>query len=106
MLVDQSTEDVAAAKLTNGHCTHRTSNYRRHRRCVGQAPVRTALVVMLDVASKDADKLLATDDQQLVQDSQRTVPTQRSATALALGARTGVQITSTRSSATRRRIPR
>ena len=37
---------------------------------------------------------MATDDQQLIEAPRRTVPIQRSATALALGARMGVQITS------------
>ncbi|HEV8560047.1 MAG TPA: hypothetical protein VGR06_27240 [Actinophytocola sp.] len=49
---------------------------------------------MLDVASQDANKLLVADDQQRVQRSRRTVPIQRSATALALalGACIGVQM--------------
>jgi hypothetical protein len=61
--VDQSTEDVATAQLTNGHRTHRTSIHRWHRRRVSQAAVRAAPVVMLDVASQDAKELVATDDQ-------------------------------------------
>jgi hypothetical protein len=65
--MDQSTEDVAAAQPTNSHCTHRISIHRRHWRCVSQAAVRAVLVVMLDVASQDANELVATDDQQLIQ---------------------------------------
>ena len=94
VLVDQSTEGVAAAQLANSDCTHRISNHRRHRRRVGQAAVRPSLVVMLDVASQDANKLRAADDQQMVRHSRRTVPSHRSATAFALGACTGVRITS------------
>jgi hypothetical protein len=44
------------------------------RRRVGQAAVWAALVVMLDVASQNANKLLAADDQQLTQ----ALPTDRS----------------------------
>ncbi len=40
VLMDQSTQDVAAAQLTNGHGTHRISTQRRHRRRLGQAAVR------------------------------------------------------------------
>jgi len=40
------------------------------------------------------NELVATDDQQLVEAFPADRPTQRSATAFALGARTGVQITS------------
>ncbi len=67
VLVDQSTEDIAAAQLTNGRCADQISIDRWHRRGVSQTAVRAALVVMLDVASQDANKLSATDDQQLVQ---------------------------------------
>jgi hypothetical protein len=61
--VDQSTEHVAAAQLTNGRCTHRTSIHRWHRRRVTKAAVRAMPVVVLDVASEDANELVATDDQ-------------------------------------------
>jgi hypothetical protein len=40
---------------------------------MAQAAVRAALVVMLDIASQDADKLLTTDDQQLIE----TLPADR-----------------------------
>ena len=40
---------------------------------MGQAAVWAALIVMLEVASQDADKLLASDDEQLVQ----ALPTHR-----------------------------
>jgi hypothetical protein len=43
VLVDQPTEDIAAAKLTSGRYGHRISNHRRHRRRVGQAAVRHRL---------------------------------------------------------------
>jgi IS6 family transposase len=46
---------------------YRISTDRRHRRRVGQAAVRAALVVMLDVESQDTNELMATDDQQLVE---------------------------------------
>jgi hypothetical protein len=55
--------------------------------------VRASLVVMLDIASPDANEPVSTDDQEMVKASRRTVPTQRSATAF-LGARTGVQMIS------------
>jgi membrane-associated phospholipid phosphatase len=51
VLVDQSAEDIAAAQLTNARCFYQISTHRRHRRRVGQAAVRAALVVMLEVAS-------------------------------------------------------
>ena len=77
-LMEQPTEDVAAAKLTSGRSGHRISNHRRHRRRLGQAAVRPPLVVMLDMASHDASKLLAANDQQLVQ----ALPTHRPNPAL------------------------
>jgi deazaflavin-dependent oxidoreductase (nitroreductase family) len=67
VLMDQSTEDVAATQPAQVRFTSRFGTRRRHRRRVGQAAVWAPLVVMLDVASQDADKLLAADDQQLVQ---------------------------------------
>jgi hypothetical protein len=61
-----STEDVAAAQPAQVRRTPSSDALRRHRRCVGQAAVRAAPVVMLDVASQDVSELLAADDQQLV----------------------------------------
>jgi hypothetical protein len=48
---------------------------------MGQAAVRTATVVMLDVASQDANKLLATDDQQLIE----ALPADRAHPAFGVG---------------------
>src|SRR4029450_1511666 len=90
ILMDQSTEDVAATQPAEVRGTPCFGSLGRHRRRVGQAAVRAALVVMLDLDPQDTDKLMAADDQQLL----KTVPPQRAATALALGARTGVQTTS------------
>jgi len=67
IFVDQSTEDVAATQPVEVRRTPCFGSLRWHRRRVGQAAVRAVLVVMLDVASQDADKLLAANDQQLVQ---------------------------------------
>jgi hypothetical protein len=79
--VDQPTEDITAAKLTNGRYGHRISNHWRHRRRVGQAAVRPALVVMLEVAPHDVSKMLAANDQQMVQ----ALPTHRPNPALGDG---------------------
>jgi hypothetical protein len=57
-------------------------------------PVGTVAVVMLDIDPEDLLEVAAADDQQPVQHSARTVRTQRSAYAFALGARTGVTRTS------------
>ena len=57
--------------------------------------MRAALVVLLDVASQDANTLLATDDQQRVEALPADRPEPALADAFALGARTGVRITST-----------
>jgi hypothetical protein len=67
ILMDQSTEDVAAAQPAEARRTPCLGSLLRHRRRVGQASVRAALVVMLDVASQDRNELVATDDEQLVQ---------------------------------------
>jgi hypothetical protein len=67
VFVDRPTEDVAAAEPVEVRRTPCFGSLRWHRRRVGQAAVRAVLVVMLDVASQAADKLLAADDQQLVQ---------------------------------------
>ena len=67
VLVDQSTQDVTAAQPAEVRRTRCFGTRRRHRRRVGQAPVRASLVVMLDVASQDANELLPTDDRQMVQ---------------------------------------
>src|SRR6266545_5120311 len=67
VLVDQSTEDVAPAQPAEVRRSACSGALPRHRRRVGQTAMRTALVVMLDVASQDANELRAADDQQLVQ---------------------------------------
>ena len=85
VLVDQSTEDITAAQPAEVRRTPCLTALRRHRRRVGQAPVRAPLVVMLDVASEDANELLATDDQQLVQ----ALPADRADPALSDGVRVG-----------------
>ena len=51
VLVDQSTEDIAAAQPTEVRRAPCFGTCRRHRRRMGQAPVRAPLVVMLDVES-------------------------------------------------------
>ena len=66
VLVDQSTKDVAATQPTQVRRTPCFGTLRWHRRRMGQAAVRAALVVMLDVASQDVNKLSTTDHQQLV----------------------------------------
>ena len=53
----------------------------------------TMAVVVLDVAVEDAKEVTAAGDQEVVQALLATVPTQRSATALALGAWIGVRMT-------------
>jgi hypothetical protein len=67
VLVDQPTKDVAATQPAQVRRTPCFGAPRRHRRRMGQAAVRAALVVMLDIGPQDADKLLAADDQQLVE---------------------------------------
>ena len=54
----------------------------------------TMAVVVLDVAVEDAKEVTAAGDQEVVQALLATVPTQRSATALAFGAWIGVRMTS------------
>jgi hypothetical protein len=54
--------------------------------------VRAVLVVVLKIGAQDVNKMLAADDQEVVEALSGTVPTQRSAAALALGARIGVQM--------------
>jgi len=84
VLVDQPTEDVAATQPAQARRAPCFGSLRRYRRRVGQTAVRAALVVMLDVASQDASKLLVTHDQQLVQ----ALPPDRADPAL--GDRVGV----------------
>jgi hypothetical protein len=86
VLVDQSTEDVMATQLTNGRCIHWLGTHRRHRRGVAQAAVRTAPVVVLDVDPQDANKMVATDDQQMIQ----ALPTDRPHPALRDGVGVGL----------------
>lgn len=93
VFVEQATKDVAAtqpAQVRHAACFGRLG---WHRRRVGQAAVRAALAVMLNVASQNASQMLAPTISSWSRHSRRTVPTQRSATALALGACTGVQLT-------------
>src|SRR5919199_5005175 len=66
VLVDQPTKDVAATQPAHVRRTRCFRALRRHRRGMGQAAVRAALIVMLDIPSQDVNKLMATDDQQLV----------------------------------------
>jgi electron transfer flavoprotein alpha/beta subunit len=92
--MEQSTEEVGhvgAADLGRVHSLHASAPTAR--RTVTEAAVRTALVVVLDVDAENANKLLAATKSNWSRHSRRTVPTQRS--AMALGARTGVQIIST-----------
>jgi hypothetical protein len=79
--VDQSTEDVAAAQPAHVRPVPRLGTLRRHRRGMGQTAVRTATVVMLDVAPQDANKLLATDDRQLIE----ALPADRADPAFGVG---------------------
>jgi hypothetical protein len=65
--MDQSAEEVTPTQPARDRSAPRFRDHRRHGRDVTKAAVRTALVVMLNVASQDATELVATDDQQLVQ---------------------------------------
>jgi hypothetical protein len=65
--VDQSTEDVTAAQPANVRCAPCFGTHRWHRRRVAKAAVWTASIVVLDIGSQAANKLLAADDQQLVE---------------------------------------
>jgi hypothetical protein len=89
--MNQSTEDLATTQVSKSHRTCWVT-HRRYGRAQAEAAVRAVLVVVLDVAAQDANKVLAADDQEVVEAFSADVPTQRSATALALGARIGVQM--------------
>jgi hypothetical protein len=71
ILVDQSTEDVAAAQPAKDRSAPRVPRHRRHGRQVAKAAVRTVLVVMLHIDPQHASKLAAADDQQLLIVSRR-----------------------------------
>ena len=63
--MDKPTEDVATTQPINGQRTRSVTPHRRYGRTVTEAAVRTALVVVLDVAAENADKVLAAEDQQV-----------------------------------------
>jgi len=94
VLVDQATKQVSATQPAHVRPTPCTSNLRRHRRRMTKAAVRAALVVVLDVASQNANSCWRPTISNWSRHSRRTVPTHRSATALALGACIGVTMTS------------
>jgi hypothetical protein len=84
VFMDQSAEEVTPTQPTRDRPAPGFRDHWRHGRDVTKAAVRTALVVMLNVASQDANELVATDDQQLVQ----ALPAHRADPAL--GDRVGV----------------
>jgi hypothetical protein len=61
--VDQSTEEVATTQLTKSRRTRSITTPRRHGRAQAKAAVRTVLVVVLDIAAQDANKMIAADNQ-------------------------------------------
>jgi hypothetical protein len=65
--MDQSAEQVTPTQPARDRSASLLRNHRRHGWNVTKAPVRTALVVMLDVASQDASEVLAANDQQVVE---------------------------------------
>ena len=73
VLVNQATKDIAATQPAQARRTPHLDALRWQRRRMGQAAVRAALAVMLDVPAQNANKRLATHDQQLV----KTLPADR-----------------------------
>jgi hypothetical protein len=71
--MDQTTEEVTPAQPAKDRSAPRFHKRRWHRRRVGQAAVRTVPIVVLDIGPQDADKLLAADDEQLVDQSTEDV---------------------------------
>jgi hypothetical protein len=68
VLVDQSAEDLATTQLRKRrHTRWVTTTHRRDGRAQAEAAVRTVLIVVIDVAVQDANKVLAADDQEVVQ---------------------------------------
>ena len=67
VLVDQSTEDLAPTQLRKRRRTRWVTTHRRDGRPKAEAAVRAVLVVVLDVAAQDVNKVLAADDQEVVQ---------------------------------------
>jgi hypothetical protein len=65
--VDQSAEDLATTQLRNDWRTRWVTTHRRDGRTQAETAVRTVLVVVLDVAVQNANKVLAANDQEVVQ---------------------------------------
>jgi hypothetical protein len=83
-----SVDNAALVMLTqDGQLGRRVWRLQQHR------PLGTVAAVVLDLDPKELLEVAAPDDQQPVQTSARTVRTQRSACAFAVGARTGVRST-------------
>ncbi len=61
--MDHSAKEVMPTQPGRDRSAPRFRNHRRRGRDVTKAAVRTALVVMLSVASQDANELVATDNQ-------------------------------------------
>jgi hypothetical protein len=59
ILVNQSTEDLATTQLRKGRRTCWVTTHRRYGRAQAEAAVRAVLVVLLDIAAQDANKVLA-----------------------------------------------
>ncbi len=84
VFMDQSAEEVTPTQSARDRSAPWFRDHRRHGWDVTKAAVRTALVVMLDVALQDASEVLAADDQQLI----KALPAD--GTDPALGDRVGV----------------
>jgi hypothetical protein len=63
--VDQPTEDVTTTQLTKGRRARCIASHQRHGRSLAGAAVWAVLVAR--VAAQDADKVLAADNQQVVE---------------------------------------
>jgi hypothetical protein len=67
VLVDQSAEDLATTHLRKGRRTRWVTTHRRDGRAQAETAMRAVLVVVLDVAVQNANKVLAAEDQEVVQ---------------------------------------
>ena len=63
ILVNQSTEDLATTQVSKSRRTCWVTTYRRYGRAQAEAAVRAVLVVVLNVAAQDVNKVRAADDQ-------------------------------------------
>jgi hypothetical protein len=61
--VNQSTKDLATTQVSKGRRTCWVTMHRRYGRAQAEAAVRAVLVVVLDVAAQDVNKVRAADDQ-------------------------------------------